>query len=287
MDEKPTLPEGASIDTAQASEGASDVTNAPETTPASDASAGKSYELSDIASLLDVDENDLDVSEDGKIFIKTKVDGQEGKAKLTDLRTTHQKQGHLDNKGRELAQQREKAEAQIKEQNEALNQRLSYLENVNAIAINQLFGEYQRTNWDELRVNDPAEFSARLAEFNQRKAQLDQAAAYLSNQRNELNRQESSKEFELLPSRISEWSNPETMKTEKEAISKYMDENKLSPRLASFADGVAVTRKAMLYDKLQSEKPEVNKLVRVAPKVSRPGSQSTAAPKSIEDVFYN
>ena len=46
---------------------------------------------SDLSKVLGLDESILDVGEDGTITVKTKIDGQEGVAKLKDLLADHQK----------------------------------------------------------------------------------------------------------------------------------------------------------------------------------------------------
>ena len=242
----------------------------------------------DLAQYFGVEEDALDVDEDGSVVVRTKVDGKEGKAKLADVLKSYQVQGHLDNKSREVKQREQQLEQQLTQAQEQTKQRLDQLDNGIGVAQQQLMQDAQRIDWNALRQEDPAEFAAKAAEFQQRRDALTQQFQYIQAQRQQALSAEQAKEVQRLPSVIPEWTDQNVASKEKAEVSAYMQETGINPAIANYADGIAVMRKAMLYDRLQKSKPEVQKLVRNAPKVSRPGTKGkqTPQPQSIEDVFY-
>ena len=67
------------------------------------------YQLADVAEMLGTDASQLDVDESGKIVVKTKIEGVEGRVKLTDLIKDHQLKGYAEKTVRDAAEIRKSA----------------------------------------------------------------------------------------------------------------------------------------------------------------------------------
>ena len=254
--------------------------------------------LSDIAEILDIDESNLDIDEDGKVVLKTKIDGQEGKVRLKDAHTSYQIRGHLDNKTREATQLQEELKAKQAALEQAQSEKLQQAEEVIQIAFQELTNEFQSIDWNELKALDPAEWSVKRAEFQDRQTRLQEAFQKTQVQRAEQfqKQQQTFKEHlatenQKLVSAIEEWKNPEIAQKEYKETLSYLanqygfnDEalygkwdaqgNLLQPGITDHRL-VVLFRKAMLFDKLQTSKPEVTKKVRVAPKMVKAGQPKT------------
>jgi hypothetical protein len=246
---------------------------------------GETLELSDLAQYLGIDEDKLDLGDEG-VFIKTKIDGEEGRAKFTDLIKSYQLEGHL-NKQNIAATERQKAleerEAQVEQ---AASQKLNQLEDLSKMAYNKLLSDYNRVNWQELREEDPAEYSAKQNDFQRAQTEINQAYSQVQAERRQQQAksqenhqsylaQEATKLVEAIPG----WSDAEVASKEKTEVATYAT-NKLGfkpDEISNIGDHriVAMMRKAMLYDQMQSKKPTIEKKVKKAPKLVKPGQQSS------------
>lgn len=243
----------------------------------------------DLAQYLGVESTDLDV-QDGQVVFKTKVDGQEGVAKLSDFRTSYQLRSHLDNEARENNQLKDQLKAQQTEQQNQYNGKLQQLEDITKIAYEDLTRENQATNWAELKEDDPTEYAVRKADIQERNTNLQQR--YQAIQQERLNQQQTSFKDEKakLYSSIPEWKDNVVAEKEMTELRKYgVKEGFLDSENGDIGDHRAwkLMHKAMKYDQLKSSQPEILKLVKNAPKIGKPGQKTVSKPaQSIEDLFY-
>ncbi len=292
FDENPTPDEGASIESSEApvtteaeEKPAVEPAEAkPADSPTDDATPGREITLSDAAQIFDVNEDDLELGEDGKVYIRSKVDGESGKVKLSDLKATHQKKGHFENETKRVVQER----AQLKEQIKQASNAARVIEHEGSLALNQLNEQYKSINWAELRETDETRFNTLERDFereyNRINSQVNRAKQNAQNVSQQVLREEYSK----LPTVIPEWTDTELASKEKTLINQYVNDNKVDSELLNSAHGVAALRKAMLYDKSLNDKAEVVSLVRKAPKVSKPGAAETPSkPVSDAELFYS
>lgn len=257
---------------------------------AQEADESRTIELSDVAKYLGVDADLLDVDEDGSISIKTKVDGQEGRAKLKDLHKSYQLEGHLNKQNMEVAEKRKALEAKMAEVEQQAQQRFQQAEDLISIAQQDLLGEYNAVDWQALRRDDPGEFSAKMADFKNRHERLNYSLSQIQQDRQkrsqEAMQQRIREESEKLLSAIPEWRNEETRKKDQAALREYgIKAGFADEELASVADHRAVNllRKAMLYDQLMSKKTEVEKKVKAAPKIAKPGQPASKQERQDSD----
>lgn len=256
---------------------------------------GESVELSDIAALLGLDESQLDIDEEGKIIAKTKIDGQEGTAKLADLIKSHQLEGHLNKQNMEVVEQRKRLEQQQQQFQEEANAKLKQLGDSLSLAFNQLNYEFQNVDWNSLKQTDPAQYSVLRQEFEDRQAQINYA--YQNLEQNKLTQREQMREqgVKNLLNAIPEWQDAEAREkgrielknglskhygySEKElalAIDQGMDFSGLDHRLYLMA------RDALKYRELQDKKPEITKKVNKSVKTVKARSPQNQDSKSLQ-----
>lgn len=186
-----------------------------------------------LASLLGLQPDDVLIDEDGGLSLRTKIDGQLGKASLQEMVKNHQIEGHLTKKSQELAELRREFEATKADGMQRVNQSLNEAGALLQMLEGQLAAEYQAINWDQLRQDDPAEWSAkqqemqlRLNQINQAKAQAGQQAQAITKEQQQ--RQDAElqallvKESEMLVEKVPEWSDPAVAEREHVEIGKML-----------------------------------------------------------------
>lgn len=248
----------------------------------------------EIASIFGVDESTLDVNDKGQVVIKTKVDGEEGTATFDDFLRSYQKQGHLDNKSREVNQLKDQLQEQGQQQQQAAAQQLQTLQQYTQIAQQELMADYQSINWEELRATDPGEFAAKQTDMQQKQQAIsarmqainaEQQKQYQSQQQQTL--QEANKQ---LLKDFPEWADESVGKEAITSLRGYGETVGFTPdQMAGVIHSpmFKLLQKAKAFDELEKGKPELTKQVRKVLKVAKPGVSSKAQPKSDADFFYN
>lgn len=244
-------------------------------------SEGPQLTTSDLAKFLGIDESAIDLDEDGSVKLKTKVDGVEGAAKLQDLLKSYQLQEHVDKKSREASEREKALESRAKEAEAQFTQRLQYAENLTNVAAQQLLQEFQSIDWKALEQQDPGTAALWRQKFQERHAQLQgvhhsiQREKQQSAEKSEAEKIQSlQREAERLPQLIPEWKDEAVARKERAELRDWAIKAGYEPAeidSISKAHHVAVLRKAMLADRLQSHKADVENKVRLAPKLVKPG----------------
>jgi hypothetical protein len=313
IQEKPTPSEDASIQERLESFLAAEEGDQPEIQPAEQAEAETEVETegdvpeqadepqlttSDLAKVLGVDEDVLDSDEEGNLFIRTKIDGQEGRAKFEDFLKVYQLQGHIDNKAREVAEQQRMAQEAIAQQQQAISQRMQYVEDMANLAYQTLLQDSQTVDWAALARDDPAEYVARQHEFNARKGQIDQMMQAvqqhkmgLSQQNEQFIAQKLEKAKADIREAFPDWGSEKATETTK-YITSYERYGISQQDLADLNRGVygaaplVWAHKAMLYDRMQQTKADVEKKVRTAPKLVKAGQPANESrqEKTVRDL---
>jgi hypothetical protein len=256
--------------------------------------------LSDIAKYLGVEDNLLDLDEDGSVKVKTKIDGKEGAAKLQDLVKSYQLQGHVDARAREAAEQARTLQDRVSQFEAYAQTEAQKFATLAHIANQELMREVADINWQELARNDPAEYIAKQAEFQGRQARVQQLMAEAQEQQNKFQQvqqyryqQTIEAEAQRLKTLIPEWSDNTVRESERGELVKWAKGHGLTDADISSlvkADHVAVLRKAWLYDQGKAKANIVEKQVRVAPKLVKPGQSADAVQRqqnSLRDLKDN
>jgi L-amino acid N-acyltransferase YncA len=211
------------------------------------------------------------------------VDGIEGAAKLQDLLKSYQLQEHVDKKSREAAEREKALQAKAQEAEQKFAQRIEYAERLTNVAANQLMQEFQSIDWKALEQQDPGTAALWKQKFQERHAQLqgvhhsiqqEKAQAQQKTQAETLEALQ--REAERLPMLIPEWKDQAVAQKERAEIRDWAIKAGYEPSEVdsiSKAHHVAVLRKAMLADRLQSHKADVENKVRKAPVLVKPGAQ--------------
>jgi len=249
------------------------------------------YHLADVAKLLGADESALDVDEDGNILVKTKVDGQEGKAKFADLLKSYQLQGHVDKQVREAAEIRKAAI----EERQAIQQQIQVQQAVmadiaEAKAMESVLSKYRQIDWQALIDSDPVQAVKLDRQMRDLETQLDAKAKEIDQKQHYIREQSSNQhmatlqqERQALLQAVPEWSDSAKADAEKKAIHADLKARGYSDRdIQGLSDHKAVllARDAMLYRQQQAAKQTTEKLVRAAPKIIQPGASGQSNRKA-------
>lgn len=244
------------------------------------------YQLSDVAKLLGAEESALDVDEDGSVLIKTKVDGQEGKVKFSDLIKSYQLQGHVDKQVREAAELRKQAQ----EYAQSVHQQTQVQQAVvgkmaEAKAIETEYAQYQAVDLVALWDSDPVQagkINQRMQvlqnAYQQKQAEINQATQHIETQQRQQSAASLQAERQALFKAVPEWENADVLNKEHAAIQADLAARGFSESdIKSFANARAVllARDAMLYRQQKAAGSTTEKLVRQAPKIAKPGSTAS------------
>lgn len=258
------------------------------------------YQLSDIAKLLGADESSLDVDDDGNVLIKTKIDGQEGKAKFQDLIKSYQLQGHVDRQVRDVAEQRKQVEMQV----QAAQQQMQVQQQIigvyaEAKAIEMELSKYANVDWNAYFDQDPVEavkadrYMRELQnKHGQKMQEANKAQQYIMQQQQATTQQNLAQQQQMLIQALPSWNDGEVMKSESSKITSDLSNRGFnSQEIGNITDHrfLLLARDAMLYQQSQAGKDTTTKAVRNAPKIIKPGSNasSNTQDKTIKQLHAN
>lgn len=209
------------------------------------------------------------------------VAGEEKELTLSELKSLAQQGADYTKKTQQVAEQRKALEAEAKAIDEARYLRDAYAERLQAME-QLLSAPEQSENLEYLKESDPIGYAVKVAELSQQKEQLQAVQA----ERQRIAEQQQAEQQQALRGYLAEQSAKLA-----QVLPEYSDPVKgeaLRSELRSFAKDIGFTdqelsmvrdsrqvlalHKAMLYDKLQKAKPDVNKRVSEAPKTIKSGN---------------
>lgn len=242
------------------------------------------YQLTDIAKLLGAEESLLDVSDDGNILVKTKIDGQEGTVKFQDLIKSYQLQGHVDRQVREAAEIRKAAEQQAMQ----LQQQMQVQQNLTGQygeikSIESELAQYQNVDWNAWYDQDPVSASkashqmqALQSNYYVKVNEVRTTEQGLYQQIDQNKKAMLQQEHQALLNKIPDWANQDKQKAIIADIVGELQTRGVSQRTALAIDEnhelMLLARDAMLYRQSQTGKDATVKTVRQAPRIIKPGS---------------
>ena len=218
--------------------------------------------------------------------IPVKINGAEGKAKLSDLKASYQIKEAAEARLRD-AKEKSRAEIQIiAEKREQLQSQFAVVGSLIDKAEKSFTKDETKVDWEKLRQQDPAEWSAKREEFKQRREEIERlkreavdsyrsTIATAENENKERQQQYLQEQAQQLVEKLPEWKDPETAKAEKTAVAEYLINQGFTHEDISAASDhrmVLMARKAMLYDKGRDKSEVTLKKVSKIPKVMKPGS---------------
>lgn len=259
------------------------------------------YQLSDIAKLLGADESSLDVDEEGNVLVKTKIDGQEGKAKFQDLVKSYQLQGHVDKQVRDVAEQRKQVEMQV----QAAQQQMQVQQQVMGVyaeakAIEMELSKYANVDWNAYYDQDPVEAAKAdrymrdmQTKHNQKMQEANNAQQYIMQQQQLTAQQHLANQQQMLMQALPAWNDEAVKSKESTQIQSDLANRGFNPQeIGNLSDHrlLLLARDAMLYRQSQAGKDTTVKAVRNAPKIIKPGSSSSGVStqdKTIKQLHAN
>lgn len=244
------------------------------------------YELGHVAQLLGVDEDQLDLNDEGQVVLNGKVNGAPVKAPAAELLASFQTQEAADQR---LAEAKEKASTitqGLAEKSQQVNAQFQAASALVQSAESLLSEDSNAVNWERLRNEDPAEYAAKKRDFDDRAARIqkvknDALNAYQSvegfqqQEFAQTHAEHLQRESELLIEAVPEWKDEKVATEEKAQLGKYLLSNGFTQEdVAGASDHRLITamRKAMLYDANQKSSNVAAKKVARIPKVVKPGT---------------
>ena len=257
-------------------------------------------DLKAVAKMLGVNPSELVVDDDGTLAFKTKVDGQDGKAKLESLRKNYQLESahtrrfmELSQKEKALTEQQDKVKADLYSRAQQNDQYL-------ALAKAELLGDLNRVDWESLRVNDPVEYTTKYVAYQERVARINQALearqAERMNESKAAEQREHARldaEFKELLNHVPSWADDSTRKEGQKRIAEGLksiygfDDEGVRAIAKSSHKAIRIVLDALAHHDSQKAaaeaKVQVLKKVEAAPRMAKAGvgtSQSSEARKT-------
>lgn len=228
--------------------------------------------------------------------IPVKINGEEGRAKLADLKASYQIKEAAEARLKE-AKERARAEIQaVAEKREQLQSQFAIVGSLIDKAEKSFTKDESGVDWERLRQQDPAEWAAKREEFKQRREEIERlkreavdsyksTAAQAENEMRERQQQYLQEQAQQLVEKLPEWKDPETAKAEKTAVAEYLLNQGFTQEDISAASDhrmVILARKAMLYDRGKDKAEVAQKKVTKIPKVLKPGATKPQEQINIE-----
>ena len=219
----------------------------------------------------DGDTEEVDPDEVEDVFT-VKVDGEEVELTPQQLIDAYQTRKASDKRFKEAAELR----SQVEQATVALEARSKQYEQ-GLQAVDLLMKQYEQQQptqeqLQQLQKDDPAEYARVIAEQVQRQQQYQALQQEQANLRQVNLQNEEAKIKQLIP----EWNDADVRARESQAVMASLEQYGFNPAeievLSSDSRGVALLRKAALYDQIQAAKPLAKKKVRKAPRMVKSGT---------------
>lgn len=223
------------------------------------------------------------------IKVTGKVDGEAREFTLKELRDKAQMYHAADKRLEEAKAKRDELTKELRDKNQALQGQYATAARLIEKAENLLSQDTKNINWQQLREDDPAEYSAKKAEIAERREQVEQAKreAAQEYQQSVQQFQEQSqkqiqetlqKEHESLLEKLPEWKDEKKAAAGKEQLAKYLkDQGFGKEEIASAADHrlIVMAHKARLYDEGRKSVDTAKKKLEKVPKMVKPGAKKS------------
>ena len=256
----------------------------PEVQAEAEAVEEESYESQDEDDTETEDDNAEEVQEQPKYRVKAA--GEEREVTLDELIRGYQLEADYTKKTQSLSEERKQVEAERVRIQEANQLRDQYAQRLQI--IEQMLSQQPSENLDELKEVDPIGYAVKVAEQQQKEKQLQavQAEQYRIAQQQQAEQSEMlakhvASEAEKLAQAIPDFADKEKGEPIRKEIRAFAKSIGWSDQeLASVYDSRAVLTlyKAMQYDKLMQNKPEVQKKLSQAPKMLKAGASQQRSP---------
>lgn len=209
------------------------------------------------------------------------VSGEEKELTLSELKSLAQQGADYTKKTQQVAEQRKALEAESVAIDQARQLRDAYAERLQAME-QLLSAPEQSENLEYLKESDPIGYAVKVAEMSQQKEQLQaiQAERYRIAEQQQAEQQHAlqgyiAQQAARLSEVLPEYSDPvkgEKLRSDLRSFAKDIGFTDQELSMVRDSRQVLALHKAMLYDKLQKSKPDVNKRVTEANKTIKSGN---------------
>ncbi len=235
-------------------------------------------------------ENKLDPESFRALPVTVKIDGETKTVPLSDVIKSYQLESHVHNKSAQVAEVQRQVEQEKAAARELVRQQLTQNQALADLGQQMLTQEYQRVDWNNLRISNPAEYAAKFTEFQQRQAQITQYVQQVQNQQAQAQQAqqqdlarivqlERQKMLEIVP----EWADPQKFTADAEVMKHYAKSNGFTEQeLSNLFDHrmMRILHDAARYGELKAAKPEALRKVRAAPnQTAKPGARNIKNPQ--------
>ncbi len=280
-----------------ANEDSQEIDTEPE--EASDPEETLELDVEQFAGALGLDVESVFLDDDGTLQLNTKIDGEIVPATLKELIDGYQMEGHYTRKGQKLADQRKEFEQQQAHATQYIQGQISQAAGLIQGLEQQITAEYNSVDWDGLRVQNPAEWSAKKQDFNDRVAQINQAKqqagqSILQQQQEAQNKHQAGmqeivqKEAQMLVEKLPEWSNPEAAQAQQKTMSSFLTSayGFSEQDVAQVYDHrlVLLALDAQKYREGRAAGKVAEKKIKKLPKLIKPGARRTAGADNAKAV---
>lgn len=223
--------------------------------------------------------------------VPVKVDGKESEVPFSEVLKSYQMSEAAEKRLTEAKESQKQAKDAIAAKTQELQGQYAVAARLIQSAEGLLDADIKAVNWDELRRDDPAEYSAKRAELGDRRAQIEamkreavqsyQQTTY--QQANETAQEAQDRlvaEQSQLLEKLPEWREPEKAEQGKRKLVTYLTGQGFDPDDVANAQDhrlIVMAHKAMQFDEMQGKTNAAMKKVAKIPKVLKPG-----APKAPE-----
>lgn len=148
------------------------------------------------AGVLNVDDAKVALDDDGNFQgVKIKVDGAESQVDLNTLIAGYQTAKSTTQRSQKLAADKKAFDEQSTGALEVFSQKIGEAAQFVDVLQKKLMSDYEGVDWQRLRAENPAEYSATVADFQNRRADVDQITATIKQQQGAVAEQQK-KDFE-------------------------------------------------------------------------------------------
>lgn len=237
--------------------------------------------LEELAAAMEVEPDDLK-----SIRVKTKVDGVEGEATLSDVIKSYQFDKSLTERSEAFSHEKKQFAEQLEKVQAQVSQKLQDAETLTLLMEERLQGDIAQVDWDTLRIENPAEWSVKRQEFMEKIGEVESAKAQIvqsreaemqkaTQDRATLHKQMLDYNQSQLLDAIPEFKDSEVLKSEMAGIKDYLKANNVSDEeINTIVDYrmVVLARKAKAYDEMQTKAQPAKMKAKGKPKFTKPGS---------------
>ena len=143
-------------------------------------------EAGTLAAYLGINEDQIIETDDGKVLVNVKVNGEVTPVPMQEVIASYQLQKHVNNKSMILSEQLKTVQSEYQTVRTEAANRFHVLDKMSEALEQQLLSQYQQVDWVRLRRENPAEFVAMQRDFEQSKQMITQAKQATIQQRTAL-----------------------------------------------------------------------------------------------------